>query len=70
MKENIDQRLNSEQAADFLGISKRTLRWMRDVRKIAYRRFGRECVYELSELERVWDEGLVPAVRGGRQAAR
>ncbi len=62
--------MNSAAAANYLGITQRTLKWMRSVRKIEYHKFGRECVYELAELDRVWAAGLVQAVRGGRQAAR
>lgn len=58
-------RLNSAAAAEYLGITERTLRWMRTNRKIAYHRIGRECVYDVAELERVWKESLKPCARRG-----
>ena len=63
-------RLNSAAAANYLGITTRTLKWLRSVRKIEYHKFGRECVYELAELDRVWSAGLVPAVKCDAQPRR
>lgn len=59
------RRLNSTAAAEYLGITERTLRWMRSVRKIDYHKIGRECVYDIAELDRVWSQSLVPAAGTG-----
>ena len=58
----IGGRLNSAAAAEYLGITERTLRWMRTCRKVTYHKMGRECVYDVEELKRVWEESRVEAV--------
>ena len=61
----IGGRMNSAAAAEYLGITERTLKWMRDTRKVDYHKMGRECVYTVAELDRVWETSLVPAVKSG-----
>lgn len=57
-------RLNSAAAAEYLGVTERTLKWMRRARVVAYRKIGRDCVYDVKELDRVLEGSLVRAAVG------
>lgn len=59
----IGGRMNSAAAASYLGITERTLRFLRDTRKITYHRFGKDCVYDVAELDRCWEASTVRAVQ-------
>lgn len=58
LKPNI---LNSSQAADFLGVSTRTLQRLRDRGKLKYYQDGRIIRYRLTDLEDYLDLHVMPA---------
>lgn len=59
-------RLNTPQAAQFLGVTKRKLKALRKSRRLAFHRLGHRTVtYSLSDLQRLLDRTRVKALGGG-----
>ncbi|MCC8174185.1 MAG: helix-turn-helix domain-containing protein [Odoribacter sp.] len=51
--------IDSEEAADLLKVSLRTLQRRRDAGAISYSKEGRRCLYQLSELHRIIRENII-----------
>jgi excisionase family DNA binding protein len=54
-----DRQVGSAEAAQILGISRRTLQRMRDGHRIRYTTLGGKCMYRLSEIDRFITEHTV-----------
>lgn len=53
--------VNDEQAQEMTGLSQRHLRYLREQRRVPYRKCGRTVLYKTDELFALIDAGSVPA---------
>lgn len=62
--------LDSHEIVSLLKISKRTLQRLRKNNQIGYTMFQGKCLYQLSEVEKVIKEGIIPTNPKTREAFR
>ncbi len=69
-REAMEETLNVEQVARFLGLKKGTLYNMISRRVIPYHKVGRRVLFRRTEIETWFESTLVPCVPGARHTAK